>query len=158
MPKAIMGQDARMLINQSKIILSFYLCLLSVASVSQEKGVLEVLVSGAKPNHGQVILSIFNSEDNYLNTPVVGMIEKVNASGKVTFHLPGLSTGDYAISAFYDEDENGELNTGFLGIPTELVGFSNNVKGSFGPPSFNQVKIEFTDNKKISINLNSANE
>ncbi len=48
----------------------------------------------------------------------------------------GLAPGEYAIAAFHDEDRNGDLNTGLLGIPTEGYGFSNEARGMFGPPGF----------------------
>ncbi len=140
------------------IVLFIALWVLAVPSLSQEQGSIEVLVSGAKPSHGQAVLSLFNSSDNYLNEPIVSAHENIDANGKTVFRLSGLSNGDYAISVFYDEDENGKLNTGFLGIPTEFVGFSNNAKGSFGPPSYDQVKFKFTGSTKISINLGAVDE
>ena len=44
--------------------------------------------------------------------------------------------GTYALAVFHDENMNGTLDTNWLGIPTEGYGFSNDVKASFGPPSF----------------------
>ncbi|MFN7603100.1 MAG: DUF2141 domain-containing protein [Bacteroidota bacterium] len=32
-----------------------------------------------------------------------------------------------------------------MGIPKEGYGFSNNVMGSFGPPSFEKAKFKLTD-------------
>ena len=36
------------------------------------------------------------------------------------------------------------LDTGFLGIPTEDYGFSNDAKGTFGPASFDDSKFEMS--------------
>jgi len=132
--------------------------MLPMTTLSQEQGTLDIVVSGAKPNHGQAILSLFSSSDNYLNKPVVSVFEKIDGSGEVVFRLSDVSNGFYAISVFYDEDENGELNTSFFGIPTELVGFSNNAKGSFGPPSYDQVKFKFIDSGLILIKFVAADE
>ena len=42
----------------------------------------------------------------------------------------------------------------FLGIPKEPFGFSNNKRGNFGPPKWEDVLIKFSEsNKKILINL-----
>jgi uncharacterized protein (DUF2141 family) len=57
----------------------------------------------------------------------------INDEGEVRFTFTDLKAGTYSVSIVYDEDSNGKLNTGFLGIPSELVGFSNNAKGTFGP-------------------------
>ena len=48
----------------------------------------------------------------------------------------GLAPGEYAIAAFHDEDRDGDLNTNLLGMPTEGYGFSNEARGTFGPPGF----------------------
>ena len=47
-----------------------------------------------------------------------------------------LAPGEYAISAFHDENRDGDLNANPLGIPTEDHGFSNDARGMFGPPGF----------------------
>ena len=44
--------------------------------------------------------------------------------------------GRYALAVIHDENMNGKLDTNRLGIPTEGYGFSNDVKGLLGPPSF----------------------
>jgi len=58
----------------------------------------------------------------------------------------------------YDEDNSGELDTGLFGIPTELVGFSNNAKGLFGPPDFDDVSIIVRGTTTVSIALGEAKE
>jgi uncharacterized protein (DUF2141 family) len=56
---------------------------------------------------------------------------------------------------FHDENDNGVLDKGAFGIPTEGYGFSNNAKGFFGAPSWRAagVTIGPTDDKQISISL-----
>ena len=51
-----------------------------------------------------------------------------------------MPTGGYAVALVHDENGNGKLDTRF-GIPIEGVGFSNNPKLFFGPPSFNAARI-----------------
>ena len=50
--------------------------------------------------------------------------------------LQDLDFGTYAIAVIHDENSSKELETGIFGIPKEGVGFSNNPKIIFGPPSF----------------------
>jgi uncharacterized protein (DUF2141 family) len=47
-----------------------------------------------------------------------------------------LAPGTYGISVFQDMNANEKIDTNFLGIPKERFGFSNNARGSFGPPAF----------------------
>ncbi len=60
----------------------------------------------------------------------------------------GLPPGDYAIAAFHDADGDGELNTSLLGIPTEGYGFSNNARGMFGPPRFDDAAFTIGDGEE----------
>ena len=59
---------------------------------------------------------------------------------------------DYSVSAFLDENDNAKLDKNFLGVPKESYGFSKNVKGSFGPPSYDQTKITL-ENKDELISI-----
>lgn len=49
--------------------------------------------------------------------------------------VPDLPSGSYAVALIHDENGNARLDKVF-GIPKEGVGFSQNPKLSFGPPSF----------------------
>jgi len=44
--------------------------------------------------------------------------------------------GRHAVSVLHDENGNGRLDTGFLGIPREGGGVSNNPAARMGPPRF----------------------
>ena len=133
--------------------------LIPIAGIAQQSlEILIVEVKGAKANTGQVQLSLFSNEENYLNEPIQSEEKLVDEAGQVVFEITGLQSGKFAISVIYDEDSDGKLDTGFLGIPTELVGFSNNEKGLFGPPSFNKTSFYFPDQQVILIRLGKAKD
>ena len=74
-----------------------------------------------------------------------------NNKAKLEFDIP---FGNYVLAGIHDVDINGMLSGGFLGIPKEPFGFSNNVRGNFGPPKWEDCLINFTtENQIISINL-----
>lgn len=140
-------------------ILPLFLLLITFfpkAHSDQSTAVLTVDVFGAKPNKGEVILSLFTSEENYLKDPELTLTEALDSKGNATFTLPKLPSGTYSLSAVYDEDGNGKLNTGLMGIPKEFVGFSNNVKGLFGPPKFDKTSFEVSSQTNIAIVLGKA--
>lgn len=58
-----------------------------------------------------------------------------------------------AITAYHDLDENKELNTNLIGIPNEPYGFSNNARGTFGPPSFSACTFDPTTKREQTIYL-----
>ena len=49
--------------------------------------------------------------------------------------------GQYVLSALHDEDNNGELNTNFIGMPVEGVAASSNAQGKMGPPSYDEARF-----------------
>lgn len=64
-----------------------------------------------------------------------------------------LAPGQYAIACFHDANDNDELDTGFTGIPTENYAFSNNVRGTFGPPDLAEQLITLQAAKTIQLHL-----
>jgi uncharacterized protein (DUF2141 family) len=47
--------------------------------------------------------------------------------GETVVSFTGVDPGEYAAQAFYDDTDAGRVHRGFLGIPREGVGFSNDV-------------------------------
>ena len=62
-------------------------------------------------------------------------------AGSMRLVFTDLAPGDYAVAAFHDVDQDGELARNVLGMPTEGIGFSNGARGSMGPPSFNDAAV-----------------
>ncbi|MBU3077477.1 DUF2141 domain-containing protein [Sphingomonas quercus] len=63
-----------------------------------------------------------------------------------------LAPGDYAVSLFHDQNGNGRLDK-MLIVPTEGIGFSNNPRLRFGPPSFAQARIAVTGHVEATVAL-----
>ena len=58
-----------------------------------------------------------------------------------------LPHGEYAISVFHDANGNGELDSNLLRIPKEAYGFSNNARGTLGPPGYEQARFEISESE-----------
>ena len=122
----------------------------------QKVGNLIVVVSSLKNNKGDVKIGLFNSKESYKGKKekFKGAIIKIE-NKKVKWEVKNIPFGEYAIKAFHDEDGDDKIDTNFIGIPTESYGFSNNVKGLFGPPSFDKAKFYFNNqDMQIEIKLN----
>jgi len=65
--------------------------------------------------------------------------------------IKNLKPGKYAVRYYHDENLNKVMDTNLVGKPTEGYGFSNNVVGKFGPPSFEKWLFDMTGDKKISL-------
>jgi len=117
---------------------------------------LNVQVHGGNEHVGQVIVSLFSSAENFLNDPFIQQRRPIENAGSATILFEGLAEGEYAVAVIYDEDGDGELNTGLFGIPSEKVGFSNDAKGLFGPPSFTKAAFNLLTSTTIVVNLDDA--
>lgn len=136
---------------------AFLFFILSSCVFSQENtSILVVNVIGGNPEQGQALFALYNTEESFLEEPFVALANVIDSAGAATFIVEDLAFGIYAIAVVYDEDENGELNTGLFGIPSEKIGMSNDAKGRFGPPSFNAASFSFSNDTTIEITLGDA--
>lgn len=67
-------------------------------------------------------------------------------SDRLPVSVPDLPPGRYAVAAYVDANRNGRQDKNFLGVPKEEYGFSNNVRGRFGPPAFADAAFDIGDN------------
>ncbi len=112
---------------------------------------IEIKVQGLKNPVGKMSLCLMNNEEQFLDECFQGSHEPIE-SESFTYTFENVPAGDYAISLFHDEDENGELNMGrFIPIPAEKYGFSNNPSKMFGPPKYENCL--FTVNKDITLTI-----
>ena len=118
-----------------------------------KKGKLIVVITGFENDKGDCWFALDNSEEIYEsdNSVFIGKILPVK-NNKVIVEIDSIKFGFYAIKVFHDENKNRKLDTNFLGIPTEDYGYSNNVSGWFGPPSWESAKFIF-DNEEITIEI-----
>ena len=119
------------------------LLLLLIAYTSSAAGadgsLLRVELSGLQEVEGNIYIAVYDSDDTWLGDDTVYEQQVVIADARdgelvwAEMHLP---PGEYALSIFYDSNNNGELDTNFIGIPKEPVALSNNARPKFGPPKY----------------------
>jgi len=71
----------------------------------------------------------------------------------VMMHITDLPAGEYALAIFHDENNNGKLDTNWLGIPKEKVAFSKAKMKTFGPPKFKECAFKMSSDHEIHIDL-----
>lgn len=134
------------------------LLILSTINIIAEerKGKLLIHIEGFKHNNGKAFVALFNNPNAF---PMKGEnafkygVYSIN-NRQLIVEFDDIDYGEYAISVFHDENGDGKLNTNFIGIPKESVGVSNNVKGTFGPPDFEDAKFILNQSvKKIMIKM-----
>lgn len=129
----------------------------TVASAEEPHIALSLHVAGAEPQKGQILATLFGSEESYMREPTKIVSGPVDAKGSVVLNFGKLEPGDYAISVIYDENTNGELDTGLFGIPKEKFGFSNNASAKFGPPKWKDARFVLVgEDTQLEIRLDRA--
>ncbi len=107
----------------------------------EETTTIEVGITHIDNAKGQMVIGLYDSEGNWLNKLYIGTFGAIeNGSSKATFK--NVPSGTYAISVFHDENNDGKLDTNFLGIPSEDTGSSNDAPARFGPPKWEVAKFE----------------
>ena len=109
-------------------------------------GEIVVEVGELHSNDGKVACALFTPEHaaTFPGTEAAKQTMVPITDLKATCRFTDLKKGFYAIAVFHDENDNGKLDTNFLGIPIEGSGASNNAQGWMGPPKFVDARFEFT--------------
>ena len=105
---------------------------------------LEIEINNLQSNNGPLYIRILDENENPV---IVGTSSVVNYSSKISFD--SISPGKYAIQFFHDENENQKMDFSIIGIPKEKFGSSNDVKPVLGPPKFEKMLFNLTENKKV---------
>jgi uncharacterized protein (DUF2141 family) len=139
---AVMFQSIR----EMCALLIFALVLASQAAFAEDMtGILIVEISGLKNASGNAYIGVYDSDSTWLSEEAVLNKKVVIADAldgdlvRTELHLP---LGSYALSVFHDSDNDGELNTNFIGMPKEPIAMSNNALAKFGPPKYEDAVFE----------------
>lgn len=115
---------------------------------------LQLRVAGIEPNSGPVRVAIFAGAESFPNHESATVkVSFVSESASADERLGNIPDGPIAIAVYQDLNNDGQLNRGTFGIPVEPYGFSNNAKGSMGPPSFDAAMISQPDTETVEVTL-----
>lgn len=111
------------------------------APAPESKATLTVEVTNLRNDKGFVRFAVYRSKADFMKNAAAKGSARIK-DGKASLVLEGLAPGPAAVSTFHDENENLEVDTNWLGIPKEGIGFSKDAKGALGPPRFDDAKLE----------------
>lgn len=124
-----------------------------IAQNKNEVSRLTIEITGFESDEGQAIVTIFDSEKGWLKEPVKRLYQKIE-SNKCLVEIDSLKFGTYGVTVIHDDNFNSEMDTNFLGIPSEDYGFSNDAEPSFGPAKWKDAKFEINNQQtKIKIKI-----
>jgi uncharacterized protein (DUF2141 family) len=141
---------------------------------------LKVEVSGLRNYKGQVVLMLWPDSSESSKFPDAGRVQyRDERPGDLPCDFPNaalcrrvieslqdltvshtftsLPAGDYAVLVFHDENNNGQLDTGFMRRPLEARGFSGVLPDDVGPMGgkikFDQARFTLNGTKTITVGL-----
>ena len=118
--------------------------------------VLSISFTNIQEAKGSLYIGVYNTEAGFMkeDKACFKKIVPVKTTGNISFDVSELKPGTYAISCFHDLNDNGKLDTNFMGIPSEPYGFSNNARPKFRAPKWSEAKFEVkAEGGQISIRL-----
>jgi uncharacterized protein (DUF2141 family) len=136
------------------ILALIHICLLVLSGLpGRAQSTLVVNIKDIKNNNGDILIGLYDSTSNFPRKVATGKVVKVtDKEMQITF--ADIKPGNYAVSVLHDENQNKDLDTNKLGIPKEGYGFSNNVMGVMGPPSFRKARFNVpAGDSAISIKM-----
>lgn len=125
-------------------------CALLLACGAMAQGKIRIEIKEVRSSKGAVFINLFQSEDGFPSDwdKAFKQVKLEANKGNISYTFEGVPWGTYAVSIAHDENNNGEMDTNFIGMPKEPVGASNQTR--LGKPSFNRSKFELnsTDSSK----------
>lgn len=139
-----------------------YLLIFFVGFLAQEniilpdnsKGDIIVQMNNFKNDSGEVIVYLYNQEDGFPDEPehAIDTIVTKITNNKATVTFGNKAYTNYALSVIHDENKNSKMDSNWIGIPIEGYAVSNNIEGSFGPPSYDDSKFAL-NTKRLVLDL-----
>ncbi|WDQ18964.1 DUF2141 domain-containing protein [Rhodopirellula sp. P2] len=124
------------------------------ANATEERVLIRVI--GAIPSDSLVWLALYNADTSF-NDPENALVAAqlpIQPNGVAACTIPiSQLPKRFAIAAFHDTDNDGALSRNQFGIPAERYGFSNNARGKFGPPDFEEAVIDRPENGETPIDV-----
>ncbi len=106
---------------------------------------LTITLDNVATEKGTIMVQVMQGEAEFKgDTPAIASFMQRAQKGTMTFQA-SLPAGEYAFRVMHDVNDNGELDSNFVGMPKEPWAMSNNAKGNFGPPSWKSVKFTVAD-------------
>lgn len=130
------------------------LCVLVMPVWLFSQNTISVKVHNVPSEDGKINVAVYDSDESFLKFDKVVKTGSAEAhEGVVALKLEDMPAGEYALAVFHDENDNDELDTNWLGIPTEKVAFSKGKMKTFGPPKYRECVFKVNSDYEINIEL-----
>ena len=154
------AKDAQMRLSTGVRCVAWFAVLMvaslpAVASAQSRCPGIHVKILDIRNSTGTVACALFASPDGFpvefLRSATNVMVIKIRET-QARCDFEDIPPGTYAMAVIHDENMDGKLETNMLGIPTEGYGFSNDVEGKSGAPSFSAASFRY-DGRNLDLTM-----
>ena len=140
-------------------LLSAFIILVYTSTITFADGKLVLIrVKNIQFQQGRVMVAICTTQAQFEKEECQYKKATDTYKLKSLMPFPNIQEREIAVMVFQDLNSNGILDTNFLGIPTEPIGFSNNPKITFGPPEYAEITYTLDRNDRNVIDVILINE
>ena len=136
--------------NRTYIALLFAI-FFSVTALCAQSHRLTLDVVGMKEKKGNLLISVYDSAEDYLKKPVKTLTTPADALTKRV--VLELESGTYAVVIYQDLNSNGKVDRNFFLLPTEPCGFSRDARPKMGPPRYKPASFSLNEDTEIRIKI-----
>ena len=122
---------------------------------------LRIKVNNITSSKGFIVADLHNDvvEDFLDDYKVVLRVRAAAQKDAINFCLPLSQPGEYALAIYHDKNNNREFDKGFLGIPKERFGMSNNPAFGLKAPDYEQAAFRVSETgADLTIQLFSSSD
>jgi uncharacterized protein (DUF2141 family) len=137
------------------VLRSVALCGAATLSLAPCADTLTVVIENVEASEGKIMLQVLSGAAEFEadELATVALMQSAQV-GEFSFSTSNLPPGDYAVRIFHDRNGNGEMDSNFVGMPSEPWAFSNNATGNFGPPDWQAVQFSLQGSVTQRLRLN----
>ena len=123
----------------------------SITALCAQSHRLTLDVVGMKEKKGNLLISVYNSAEDYLKKPVKTLTTPADALTKRV--VLELESGTYAVVIYQDLSSNGKVDRNFFRLPTEPCGFSRDARPKMGPPRYKPASFTLNEDTEMRIKI-----
>lgn len=128
------------------------LLLFPTAYLMAQECSISVEVNGLNNSEGKLRIGIFDNSKDFKNKENPAYSKSLLlADTSIKSAIQNIEPGTYAIAVYHDGNNDYQLNTKKLGIPSEGVGFSGISKSKIKPPDFEMASFPLKGDTAIII-------
>ncbi|MBM4205429.1 MAG: DUF2141 domain-containing protein [Gammaproteobacteria bacterium] len=114
---------------------------------------LSITLEGLQTAEGKLMVMVGDAAAFDGKGPAAAQFILPARQGTIKLTTDALPAGDYAIRVMHDVNDNGELDSNLVGMPKEPWGMSNNARGNFGPPKFEDARFALKERAEQTIRV-----